>query len=412
MLNTLYIGIGQCGNRFADCFARYSTEKTELREGRAGVAAVAINTAAGDMSILENIPQENRVKITLNNHLDGAGRDPEVGRRSMEEHLAEVDNCIAMACSRAQMEHIDLCFLWAGLGGGTGTGGLLVLAEHLVEQGYDIAIGVTLPTKAEGFIARGNAYNAMLNLQDWIKQKNRRNIPYIVVDNSRITDMTLEMSNEIIASNIVRLNKATSYELTGSNFDDTDFKNVLKKYGVMAVGKASIPITALTGGNETVLMDALLADLTNSPFAEFSVDDSRSSSVIVVAPRKFLKGMGSDNRKILDKNISAITNRLAGSNPHQGVFLQPSKNVTDKVYVYVLLTGLPFPFEKVNEIGTEVAEYIRLDKEKNKRNLNAAKGMTRLSFGSDSDEDDEEDDEDVVSALTPLQKGKYDFAVA
>ena len=90
MLNTVYIGIGQCGNRFADCFGKCSTEEQENNKGTAGIAAVAINTAAGYMSMLTNIRNENKLKITLDGRPEGAGSNPKIGRESMEENLDDV----------------------------------------------------------------------------------------------------------------------------------------------------------------------------------------------------------------------------------------------------------------------------------------------------------------------------------
>jgi hypothetical protein len=69
MLNTVYIGIGQCGNRFVDCFAKGISEND--RQGSvAGTAVLAVNTAKRDMSVLKNIPESNRITITLEGNSD------------------------------------------------------------------------------------------------------------------------------------------------------------------------------------------------------------------------------------------------------------------------------------------------------------------------------------------------------
>ena len=408
MLNTVYIGIGQCGNRFADCFAKGSTEGKAGLKGAAGIAAIAINTAAGDMSMLENIRDENKIKITLSGRTEGAGRNPQVGQESMESNLELVDSCIISAAKKAQMDHIDLCFLWAGLGGGTGTGGLQVLAEHLAEEGYNIAIGVTMPRKNEGMVARCNAYNAMLDLQDWLSKKGRRDIPYIVIDNNKISDMTLERSNEIIASSIMRLNKATSYELAGSNFDNSDFLSVLKRYGTMSVVRASVPVAELNGSSSKAILSALQKETESLPFTESIAADARGAAVIAVVPKKFLATGGGANRKVLDENLNEVTGTLRESNPYSAIYLHPSEENMDKIYVYALLTGLASPQKEMAELGEEVEELIVKDKEIVKRNRKAFSGMKKLSLYDDDDDDDEEGD-DSVETGSRRAVGHYNF---
>lgn len=411
MLNTVYIGIGQCGNRFADCFGKCSTEEKETKKGAAGIAAVAINTASGDMSMLTNIRNENKIKITLDGRPEGAGRNPKIGRESMEENLDDVYTGIMAACDRAGMDRVDLCFLWAGLGGGTGTGGLQVLAEHLVNKGHNIAIGVTMPHKREGQDVRRNAYNAMVDLQQWLIQKGRRDIPYLVIDNNKISDMTLERSNEIIANNICRMNKATSFELAGSNFDNSDFLNVLKRDGTMAFIKASVDASNLTSGKSDVLLDAVREEISKAPYTDCVAFDAFGSAIIAVAPRNFLGGENSTNRKILKDNIEVIQSQLAATKtPYSAVYVHPSEDKDEKVFVYMLLTGLANPDKELDEMGEEVNELIMRNKELIKKNRSSIKKRIKLV----DDDDDDDDDDDVADSYSSNRIAssldKYSFA--
>ena len=62
----------------------------------------------------------------------GAGASPEVGKRSAEENIDEI---------RSQLINTDLLFLTAGMGGGTGTGALPVIAEMAREMDI-LTIGI------------------------------------------------------------------------------------------------------------------------------------------------------------------------------------------------------------------------------------------------------------------------------
>ena len=380
MLNTVYIGIGQCGNRFVDCFAKGISEN-KRKDNVAGTAVLAINTAKRDMSVLKNIPESNRVTITLDGYPEGAGRKPEVGRESMEANLDRIDKSIKDACERAHMGNVDLCFLWAGLGGGTGTGGLQVLAEHLVKEGYNIAIGVTLPRKDEGLFARGNAYNAMLDLQEWAVE-----IPYVVIDNDKITDVTLEKSNEFITSSFSRLNKATSFDIVGNNFDNHDFLNVLHNDGTMAFVKASVPASSIQKGDKTdVLLNALREELKGSPFAGKALDmtEAGGAAIVVTATEKFLAG--SESRKSLDENIRAVRSQLSDSNPNSAIYVHPDET-EDRVFVYLLLTGLAVPDEKLDEMDEELNALIAKKQAFMVKNRHALQNMKKhsLSFSFDA----------------------------
>ena len=65
----------------------------------------------------------------------GAGANPEVGERAARESIEEIDKIL---------EDVDLVFLTAGMGGGTGTGAIPVIAEeakkNLLNTQIDIII--------------------------------------------------------------------------------------------------------------------------------------------------------------------------------------------------------------------------------------------------------------------------------
>lgn len=71
----------------------------------------------------------------------GCGGDPDLGRASAEESVAEIRNAL---------NGIDCLFLLAGLGGGTGSGATPVIAELARESGALVIAVVTLPFAFEG----------------------------------------------------------------------------------------------------------------------------------------------------------------------------------------------------------------------------------------------------------------------
>ena len=65
-------------------------------------------------------------------HGQGAGSDPEVGRKSAEESRNQVSK---------MLEDTDMVFITAGMGGGTGTGAAPIVADIAKEMGI-LTVGV------------------------------------------------------------------------------------------------------------------------------------------------------------------------------------------------------------------------------------------------------------------------------
>jgi cell division protein FtsZ len=112
-----------------------------------GVEFVVANT---DMQALEANMAPH--KIQLGNALTkglGAGANPEVGRRSAEETIQHIADCISGA---------DMVFVTAGMGGGTGTGAAPVIAQVARDCG---ALTVGVVTKPFGFEGKKRQKQAM-----------------------------------------------------------------------------------------------------------------------------------------------------------------------------------------------------------------------------------------------------------
>jgi cell division protein FtsZ len=110
-----------------------------IEAGVAGVDFYAINT---DVQALRNVRTPNTVQIGsgLTRGL-GAGGNPNVGREAADESRED----LALV-----LEGADLVFLTAGMGGGTGTGSIAVVAELARESGALTVGVVTKPFTFEG----------------------------------------------------------------------------------------------------------------------------------------------------------------------------------------------------------------------------------------------------------------------
>ncbi len=107
--------------------------------GIEGVDFVVTNT---DAQALNNSVAENRIQLgpDITQGL-GAGSRPEVGRAAAEETLEALERAL---------EGVHMCFIAAGMGGGTGTGAAPVIAKAARDKGVLTVGVVTKPFLFEG----------------------------------------------------------------------------------------------------------------------------------------------------------------------------------------------------------------------------------------------------------------------
>jgi cell division protein FtsZ len=108
------------------------------QRGVVGGRLLAMNTDANHLSICK---ADRRILIgEKTTHGLGCGGYPEKGELALKESLEEVSKEIAGA---------GVIFLVAGLGGGTGTGAAMALAEELKDKGSLVVGVVTIPFAIE-----------------------------------------------------------------------------------------------------------------------------------------------------------------------------------------------------------------------------------------------------------------------
>src|SRR5690606_19356975 len=104
-----------------------------------GVEFIVANT---DAQVLSNSPAPTRIQLgpEITGGL-GAGARPEVGKAAAEETVSEIEHALDGA---------NMCFIAAGMGGGTGTGAAPVIAELARRRGVLTVGVVTKPFLFEG----------------------------------------------------------------------------------------------------------------------------------------------------------------------------------------------------------------------------------------------------------------------
>ncbi|TSC97959.1 MAG: cell division protein FtsZ, partial [Candidatus Peregrinibacteria bacterium Greene1014_49] len=119
-----------------------------------GVEFIAVNT---DIQALYHNPAGKKITIGRGTTRGlGAGANPDIGKRAAEESSEEI---------KAAIDGADMLFITAGLGGGTGSGSVSVLAELARGMGILTVGVVTKPFSFEGLKRKKQAEEALANLR-------------------------------------------------------------------------------------------------------------------------------------------------------------------------------------------------------------------------------------------------------
>ncbi len=123
----------------------------------AGIEGVDFIVANTDAQALSNTTAEKRIQLgpDITGGL-GAGARPEVGKAAAEETVDDIEDAL---------EGVNMCFIAAGMGGGTGTGAAPVIAEAARRKGVLTVGVVTKPFLFEGSRRMRAAESGIAELQ-------------------------------------------------------------------------------------------------------------------------------------------------------------------------------------------------------------------------------------------------------
>ena len=215
--NILIIGAGGAGNNTLERLYRGGIDSVEM---------LALNTDAQHL-LAARVPHRMLIGKQLTKGL-GAGAEPHLGEGAAEEAHDDLLN----ACHEA-----DIVFLTGGLGGGTGTGALPVIARFAKEkQALTIAI-VTLPFSNEG--AR-RAKNAQQGLERLRKVADT----VIVIPNDKLLQKDIAQlplneafrKADAILGGAIRCMSEITTRSGLVNIDFADLRSIMESGGVAMIG--------------------------------------------------------------------------------------------------------------------------------------------------------------------------------
>ena len=214
----------------------------------------------------------------------GAGMNPEKGRNAALESIEHIKKYIG--------GNIDVVFITAGMGGGTGTGAAPVIAKAAKEAGLLTIAVVTYPTNNEGLECLQRAYHG-------IEEMSKYTDSIIIVDNQKMYDFYGDLSiqdaykkaDDILDTAV----RGISEIITSTGFvnvDLEDVKVVMRDSGMALVG------TGRASGEDRA-REAVEKALTSPLLKDFDLNTAKNVLVNIMYNSKSSL-LASEDTMILD----------------------------------------------------------------------------------------------------------------
>ncbi len=313
---------------------------TMVEAGLKGVDFIAVNT---DAQALEQ--NKANVKVQIGRKLTqglGAGANPEIGRRAIEEDKESVMEALQGA---------DMVFVTAGMGGGTGTGAAPIVAEIAKDQGA-LTVGiVTKPFNFEGLKRMQRAEQGIENL--------RRNVDTLIVIPNQRLFAVVDKSTPLLAAFkiadevLLHATKGISDLITIPgliNLDFADVRTVMAEMGhaLMGTGFATGETKAIQAAQQAI----------SSPLLEgVSIRGAQGVLVNITGGPQMTLHEISEATSIIYEEAGDKANIIFGA--------VIDENLKDSIFVTVIATGfemessVPLPATANNE-GEKDKKYLDL----------------------------------------------------
>ena len=248
IVNIKVVGVGGGGNNVVNRMVRTGTKNVDFIAVNTDKQALSVSSATYKIQIGEKLTNGQ-----------GAGSDPEVGRKSAEENRTQIAKAL---------EDADMVFITAGMGGGTGTGAAPIVADIAKEMGVLTVGVVTKPFRFEGS-------RRMIRAEEGIRELRGKVDSLVIIPNERLklaTDQKITMLNafEIADDVLQQAVQSISDLIKNTGFINLDFADVT---AVMKdAGRAHMGVGRAAGKNKA---EEAARMAISSPLLETSINGAR-----------------------------------------------------------------------------------------------------------------------------------------
>ncbi len=252
-MKLVVVGIGQCGGRIADEFARLNSRAKSRRGMTIVTGCFAVNTDAADLSGLSSISNDHRHRILIGGRKTGGHGVGKINELGAEIAKEDSDKIIENLRNTKKFFETDAFLLIAGTAGGTGSGAISVVTQHLKERYIDKPIWnlLVLPFEHEESTEERTVFNVATCLKSCYSVADA----VFLVDNQRYVrkDSSIQTNiskiNSMIAEPFYNLlcagEEKKSRYIGAKLLDAGDIIQTVVGWTVIGYGKTSAPLFKL-----------------------------------------------------------------------------------------------------------------------------------------------------------------------
>jgi cell division GTPase FtsZ len=300
------IGLGQCGCRIADHFARLNFRARDQHKASIAPTVIAVNTDQADLTGLKFIRNDHRHRILIGLRRTlghGVGKINELGAQLAKE---DGDKVLDAVKASPQFYETHAFLLIAGAAGGTGSGSLPIMARAVKDRyvGKPVYALIVLPFDHEQTTESRSTYNtatcvkSTFDIVDAVfladNQRYVRKDASLVSNIDRINRMIVEPFYDLMCAGEV-----TRAKYVGSRtIDGGDIIASLEGFTAIGLGRTELPSfrfpweirkktfreKALESFRGTQALDATISDLSLT----LDPKDAGKAIYIISGPEKEL----------------------------------------------------------------------------------------------------------------------------
>ncbi len=259
----------------------------------------------------------------------GAGSNPNVGEAAAEESKDQI---------AAVLQGTDLLFIAAGMGGGTGTGAVSVIARIAREMGILTIAVVTKPFAFEGRVRNENANKGIANLRKYVDT-------LVIIPNDKLLQFLPQQIGMLdafkVADDMLKQGIVGIVDLIATpsliNLDFADVNTVMRDQGLahMGIGRAK--------GENRIIESVRQA--VSSPLLETTIEGAKSVILNVTGGKDLMLNEVNEAAVLVQGIIDSTANIIFGATIDE--------TMVDEVKITVIATGFAPNNEEVEPVQAE-----------------------------------------------------------
>ena len=249
-MKLIVLGFGQCGGRIADEFTRLNRKARSQRGIEIVTGTFAVNTDAADLSGLTSIKSDYQHRILIGGRKTGGHGVGKINELGAEIARADADKVVDAIRSTKHFFETDAFLLVASAAGGTGSGAISVMTQHIKERYKDKPVYnlIVLPFQHEEDTEERTIYNSAVCL----KSVNSVADAIILVDNQRYVRKDFSLRNNLAKINALIVKPFYGLLCAGEEkkakyigakiLDAGDIIQTLVGWTVIGYGRSNLPL--------------------------------------------------------------------------------------------------------------------------------------------------------------------------